>query len=140
MMLTAVAARLPSPASNDCAQPCPGYDAMTGNRYEQTGRVATGRSHPRQVSVRRCRDAGTPRPRRSHILATLSQHDREDLIFFGGTALSRTYLVIERLSEDIDLIAIVPRKVDQLTLTPFSGHSPRSRTSAMILPAAFRPM
>jgi hypothetical protein len=45
----------------------------------------------------------------SHILATLSQHHRDDLIFFGGTALSRTYLVDERLSEDIDLIATVPR-------------------------------
>ncbi len=45
----------------------------------------------------------------SHILATLSQHHRDDLIFFGGTALSRTYLVDERLSEDIDLIATIPR-------------------------------
>jgi len=42
----------------------------------------------------------------SHILATLSRHHRDELIFFGGTALSRTYLVDERLSEDIDLIAI----------------------------------
>jgi hypothetical protein len=45
----------------------------------------------------------------SHILATLSRHHQDDVIFFGGTALSRTYLVDERLSEDIDLIAIVPR-------------------------------
>jgi len=42
----------------------------------------------------------------SHILAALSRHRREELIFFGGTALSRTYLLDERLSEDIDLIAI----------------------------------
>lgn len=34
---------------------------------------------------------------------------RDDLIFFGGTALSRTFLVDGRLSEDIDLIARVPR-------------------------------
>src|SRR4051812_25508726 len=41
----------------------------------------------------------------SHILGSLSHHHRDELIFFGGTALSRTYLVDERLSEDIDLIA-----------------------------------
>jgi hypothetical protein len=45
----------------------------------------------------------------SHILATLSRHHRDELIFFGGTALSRTYLLDERLSEDIDLIATVDR-------------------------------
>jgi hypothetical protein len=28
----------------------------------------------------------------------------------------------------------------QLTLEPFSGHSPRSRYSSTILPAAFRPV
>ena len=32
----------------------------------------------------------------SHILAALSRHRREDLIFFGGTALSRTYLLAGR--------------------------------------------
>lgn len=42
----------------------------------------------------------------SHILAILSRDHRDELIFFGGTALSRTYLVDERLSEDIDLIAV----------------------------------
>ena len=42
----------------------------------------------------------------SHILAALSRHHREELIFFGGTALSRTYLLDQRLSEDIDLIAV----------------------------------
>lgn len=41
----------------------------------------------------------------SHILAALSRDHRDELIFFGGTALSRTYLLDERLSEDIDLIA-----------------------------------
>ena len=45
----------------------------------------------------------------SHILAALSRHRREELIFFGGTALSRTYLLDERLSEDIDLIAVAHR-------------------------------
>jgi len=42
----------------------------------------------------------------SHILAALSRHHGEELIFFGGTALSRTYLLDQRLSEDIDLIAV----------------------------------
>jgi hypothetical protein len=40
----------------------------------------------------------------SHILAVLSRSYRDRLIFFGGTALSRTYLNEGRLSEDIDLI------------------------------------
>ena len=31
-----------------------------------------------------------------HILAALSRHRREELIFFGGTALSRTYLLAGR--------------------------------------------
>ena len=42
----------------------------------------------------------------SHILAALSRHHREELILFGGTALGRTYLLDQRLSEDIDLIAV----------------------------------
>ena len=45
----------------------------------------------------------------SHILAALSRHRRQELIFYGGTALSRTYLLDERLSEDIDLIAVDQR-------------------------------
>jgi predicted nucleotidyltransferase component of viral defense system len=45
----------------------------------------------------------------SHILAALSRDHRDDVIFMGGTALSRTYLRDERLSEDIDLIAMRPR-------------------------------
>lgn len=51
--------------------------------------------------------------RRDHaislILAALSEHYRTDLLFFGGTALSRTYLDAERLSEDVDLIATTAR-------------------------------
>ncbi len=45
----------------------------------------------------------------SHILAALSRSHRERLIFFGGTALSRTFLLDRRLSEDIDLIALINR-------------------------------
>jgi Nucleotidyl transferase AbiEii toxin, Type IV TA system len=42
----------------------------------------------------------------SHLLAALSTHAADRVIFFGGTALSRTHLVGVRLSEDIDLIAV----------------------------------
>jgi nucleotidyltransferase AbiEii toxin of type IV toxin-antitoxin system len=41
----------------------------------------------------------------SHLLAALSEHAGDQIIFFGGTALSRTLLPNGRLSEDIDLIA-----------------------------------
>lgn len=47
----------------------------------------------------------------SHLLGALSAMERaEDLIFFGGTALSRTYLPSLRLSEDIDLITTSDRR------------------------------
>lgn len=45
----------------------------------------------------------------SHALGALSEIDYEHLVFFGGTALSRTILTQVRLSEDIDLIALAPR-------------------------------
>lgn len=46
----------------------------------------------------------------SHVLAALATDiSTDDLVFFGGTALSRTHLADARLSEDIDLIARVPR-------------------------------
>lgn len=46
----------------------------------------------------------------SHVLAALATDiATDDLVFFGGTALSRTHLADARLSEDIDLIARVPR-------------------------------
>jgi len=46
----------------------------------------------------------------SHVLAALAADiSTDDLVFFGGTALSRTYLADARLSEDIDLIARIPR-------------------------------
>lgn len=41
----------------------------------------------------------------SHLLAALSEHAAADVLFFGGTALSRTFAPDGRLSEDIDLIA-----------------------------------
>jgi len=46
----------------------------------------------------------------SHALAAIaSDISTDDLVFFGGTALSRTHLADARLSEDIDLIAQIPR-------------------------------
>ena len=46
----------------------------------------------------------------SHVLAAISQDLPDRVIFFGGTALSRTYLPDGRLSEDIDLIAVGERR------------------------------
>jgi len=40
----------------------------------------------------------------SHVLAALSARSRGDFVFFGGTALSRTWLPDVRLSEDVDLM------------------------------------
>jgi len=46
----------------------------------------------------------------SHVLAAISTGvSSDDLVFFGGTALSRTHLADSRLSEDIDLIATSAR-------------------------------
>ncbi len=41
----------------------------------------------------------------SHALGALAASVADDVVFFGGTALTRTYLPDLRLSEDIDLIA-----------------------------------
>lgn len=46
----------------------------------------------------------------SHVLAALAAGvSTDDLVFFGGTALSRTHLADARLSEDVDLVALAPR-------------------------------
>ncbi|QWF81525.1 nucleotidyl transferase AbiEii/AbiGii toxin family protein [Amycolatopsis sp. CA-230715] len=45
----------------------------------------------------------------SHLLAVLSAHLADEVLFFGGTALSRSFLPDGRLSEDIDLIALAKR-------------------------------
>ena len=42
----------------------------------------------------------------SELLALLSEHVAEDLVFFGGTALARSHLPDGRLSEDLDLLAL----------------------------------
>lgn len=41
----------------------------------------------------------------SHALGALAASVGDDVVFFGGTALTRTYLPDLRLAEDIDLIA-----------------------------------
>lgn len=46
----------------------------------------------------------------SHLLAALSSYAADEVIFFGGTALSRTFAADGRLSEDIDLIAARNRR------------------------------
>ncbi len=47
----------------------------------------------------------------SHVLAAIARDlSTDDVVFFGGTALSRTHLADARLSEDVDLLAVAPRK------------------------------
>lgn len=46
----------------------------------------------------------------SHLLAALGAHAADQVVFFGGTALSRTFIPDGRLSEDIDLIAVRERR------------------------------
>ena len=46
----------------------------------------------------------------SHTLAAIASVGTDDVVFFGGTALARTHLTGLRLSEDIDLIALVDRR------------------------------
>jgi predicted nucleotidyltransferase component of viral defense system len=47
----------------------------------------------------------------SHVLVAIAAAvPSDELVFLGGTALSRTHLADARLSEDIDLVALAPRK------------------------------
>jgi len=54
----------------------------------------------------------TPQVRRdhllSHLLAALSRHLQDRLLFFGGTALAGAFIPDGRLSEDLDLISDAP--------------------------------
>jgi predicted nucleotidyltransferase component of viral defense system len=59
----------------------------------------------------------------SHLLAALSAVAGDSVIFFGGTALARSFVPNGRLSEDVDLIAVGPRgKVAEQLVT----HIPRA--------------
>ena len=53
----------------------------------------------------------------SHVPAVVAEEFADEVIFFGGTALSRTHLLHARLSEDIELLATTPRTelADRLT-------------------------
>lgn len=64
----------------------------------------------------------------SHVLAALSAQVREQVVFFGGTALSRTYVPDGRLSEDIDLLAVGNRGRPPATSTT-CGRSLRQDSS-----------
>ncbi|WP_315093504.1 nucleotidyl transferase AbiEii/AbiGii toxin family protein [uncultured Cellulomonas sp.] len=68
----------------------------------------------------------------SHILASISRRAQDRFIFYGGTALSRTWLPDARLSEDVDLMVIgrrrdgadaLARAIDADIARPFLGAS-----------------
>lgn len=73
----------------------------------------------------------------SHVLAAISAGvSTDDVVFFGGTALSRTYLADARLSEDIDLIALLPRaQVAAAIESAVAGRLARSHGRVAWLPA-----
>jgi hypothetical protein len=61
----------------------------------------------------------------THLLAALgSSPAADELIFYGGTALAKTHLTRGRLSEDIDLIALSPRRRD--LAERLDAHLPRA--------------
>lgn len=59
----------------------------------------------------------------SHVLAALGAIDTGAITFFGGTALSRTFLPDGRLSEDIDLLARVSRGAAARLVTEAVGRA-----------------
>lgn len=69
----------------------------------------------------------------SHALAALSTLGTDDLVFFGGTALSRTHLPALRLSEDIDLISLSPRAAT--ASAPMADRGRRPPTAVQRCPA-----
>lgn len=68
----------------------------------------------------------------SHLLAALSERCADRVIFFGGTALSRSFVPDGRLSEDIDLIAVgnrgeVARELEDVLVTAVRREYPDLR-------------
>jgi len=66
----------------------------------------------------------------SHVLGSISRRAQDRFIFYGGTALSRTWLPDARLSEDVDLMVIgrrregadaLVRAIDADVAKPFLG-------------------
>ena len=68
----------------------------------------------------------------SHVLGAIAEGvPTDDVVFFGGTALSRTCLTDARLSEDIDLVALAPRAdvAARIELAVRRGTGPQPWTS-----------
>lgn len=62
----------------------------------------------------------------SHVLSAISS-ESDKFVFYGGTALSRTHLDGLRLSEDIDLLSLGPRReaafaIDRAITSSLSRH------------------
>jgi hypothetical protein len=81
----------------------------------------------------------------SHVLAAIAEGvATDDLVFFGGTALSRTYLTDARLSADVDLTALVPRadvagSARQRRGLPLAHRGPRHRAALQRRPTRAAP-
>lgn len=61
----------------------------------------------------------------SHLLAAISDSHADDVLFIGGTALSRSFAPDGRLSEDIDLIARDDRRSTAAALEQTLIHATR---------------
>ena len=61
----------------------------------------------------------------SHLLVGLTELVGNAVVFFGGTALSRTHLTAGRLSEDIDLYTSGDRRAIATELTTRGGSTGR---------------
>lgn len=99
------------------AGPRPGRDADGRRR-----RISLGLDAEEALAVQAAFGVTPAQVRRdhaiSHMLAGIAQSQvRDELVFFGGTALTRTYLADLRLSEDIDLIALRSRSQAATSLT-----------------------
>ena len=75
----------------------------------------------------------------SQILAVLSERHADELIFFGGTALSRTHLRFARLSEDVDLIATGDRKATAARIVTSIENALRRNVGRISWRPAFNP-
>jgi hypothetical protein len=67
----------------------------------------------------------------SHLLAALSEHAADAVMFFGGTALARTHLPGGRLSEDVDLLAVGSRRAVVANVESVLGAAARRAVGAL---------
>lgn len=94
-------------------------------RSDVTVRARPGRGGPARRAVRG--DARTGPARSLHLAGTGGIGPlRDQFVFFGGTALARSYLRDGRLSEDIDLIATAPGGETADALTQLVSRALRS--------------